>query len=189
MHESSVFKDFVANSVFDKLPKETQELLNRLMLEPMETTSDGGSMASEGASLEVVSVEVLVAVPKSPRSPRLKCMLEGEASKMKKDKQKAIQLTCESLRKHHRKEKRTTQEKVKVVNPEANKGIEETYMGTENIDIEGVDPISKLPEYIPLHQGKVKALKDPDEAKFLLNTPLLRENITLKVHAWRASHI
>lgn len=49
----------------------------------------------------------------------------------------------------------------------------EAEEGAEDIDIEGVDPISKLPEYIPSRQGKVKVLKDPNEVQFLLNTPLL----------------
>lgn len=39
----------------------------------------------------------------------------------------------------------------------------EVYEGTEDIDIEGIDPISKLPEYIPPCRGKVKVLKDLDE--------------------------
>lgn len=53
-------------------------------------------------------------------------------------------------------------------------------MGTLCIDIEGVDPISKIPEYIPPCRGKVKIQKDPDEGKFMLNTPLLPENIAFK---------
>lgn len=56
----------------------------------------------------------------------------------------------------------------------------EAEEGMEDINIEGVYPISKLLEYIPLHQGKVKALKDPNEGQFLLNTPLLPEKITFE---------
>lgn len=41
-----IFKDLVVSSVFDKLPKETQELLKSLMLAPMETASAGGSIPS-----------------------------------------------------------------------------------------------------------------------------------------------
>lgn len=43
-----------------------------------------------------------------------------------------------------------------MVDLEADKGV-------KDIDVEGVYPISKLSEYIPLCQGKVKVLKDPDE--------------------------
>lgn len=53
---------------------------------------------------------------------------------------------------------------------ESDEGLEYTNMGTKDIDIKGVDLISKLLEYIPPHQGKVKVLKDPDVGKFLLNT-------------------
>jgi len=43
-----------------------------------------------------------------------------------------------------------------------------------------MDPISKLPDYIPLHKGKVKFTKDLDSVKFLINTPLLPKSITLE---------
>jgi len=38
----------------------------------------------------------------------------------------------------------------------------EAEEGTEDIDTEGVDPISKLLEYISLRKGKVKVPKDSD---------------------------
>lgn len=50
----------------------------------------------------------------------------------------------------------------------------------EDIDNEGVDPISRFPEYIPLCKGKVKVSKDRDVGQFLLNTPLLLENMTFE---------
>jgi len=53
-------------------------------------------------------------------------------------------------------------------------------MGAEDIDIEGVDPISKLPKYIPPRQGKVKVQKDLDEGNFILNTPLFPEKIVFE---------
>lgn len=56
----------------------------------------------------------------------------------------------------------------------------ETEEGAEDIDIEGVDPISKLLEYIPLQQGKVMVPKDPNEGQFLLNTPLQPKNISFE---------
>lgn len=62
----------MASSKFDRLPKETQELLNSHMLAPIETESAGFSMASKGATPEVISVEVPAVVPKLIRSPRLK---------------------------------------------------------------------------------------------------------------------
>lgn len=66
----AIFEDLVASSVFDKLPKETHELLNSLMLVPIEVASAGGYMASKGASPEVISVEVPTTVRKSARSHR-----------------------------------------------------------------------------------------------------------------------
>lgn len=108
-------------------------------------------------------MEVPADVPKSPRSPRARPTLKREGPKMKKDKQKATQPVCESPRKHQKKQKPTTQEKGKVVNLEFDEGVDE---GAEDIDIEGVDPISKLPEYIPLSGGKVNVLLLPDQITF-----------------------
>jgi len=76
-------------------------------------------------------------------------------------------------RKHQKKEKPPTQEKGKVVDLESDEGMQETRMDAKDIDVEGVDPISKLPQYIPPCEGEVKVPKDPDEGKFLLNTLLL----------------
>lgn len=56
----------------------------------------------------------------------------------------------------------------------------EVEEGAKDIDVEGVEPISKLSDYIPLRKGKVKVIKDPDAAKFIINMPLLPENITFK---------
>lgn len=56
----------------------------------------------------------------------------------------------------------------------------EAEEGTKDIDIEGVDSISKLLKYIPSFQGKVKVLQDPDEGQFLLNAHLFPENITFE---------
>lgn len=78
----------MASSVFDTLPKETQELLNSLMSTPVETTSAGESMAFEGDAPEVRSVEVPVDVPKSLRSPRPRPTSTRDGSNTKKDKQK-----------------------------------------------------------------------------------------------------
>ena len=96
----AIFEDLVASSMFDKLPKETQELLTSLMSAPMETASAGGSMASEGVSPEFISVEVLTKVPKLLRSPRPRPTTTKEGPKTKKDKQKVTQSVRESPRKH-----------------------------------------------------------------------------------------
>lgn len=50
----------------------------------------------------------------------------------------------------------------------------------KDIDVEGVDPISKLSDYIPPCKGKVKVTKDLDVEKFLIRTPLLLEIITFE---------
>lgn len=66
----------------------------------------------------------------------------------------------------------------------------EAEEGAEDINTEGVDPISKLPNYIPPHKEKVKVPKDLDGGKFLLNTPLLLKNITSEVlHLARIPHL
>lgn len=80
------FEALVASSAFDRFPKEKQELLNSLISEPVETTSVGGTMASEGVAPEVVSVEVPTDVPKLLRSPRLRRTLTKRGPKTKKDK-------------------------------------------------------------------------------------------------------
>jgi len=54
---------------------------------------------------------------------------------------------------------------------------EDIDMGAEDVDVEGSDPISKLPKYIPLRRGKTKVPKDIDESKVTLHIPLLLEKI------------
>jgi len=56
----------------------------------------------------------------------------------------------------------------------------EAKEGAEDIDTEGVDPISKLLDYIPLRKGKLKVPKNPNVGNFLLNTSLLPEKITFE---------
>jgi len=48
---------------------------------------------------------------------------------------------------------------------------------TKAIEIKGSDPISKLPEYIPLCRGKTKVPEDIDESKVTLHTTLLPDQI------------
>ena len=53
-----------------------------------------------------------------------------------------------------------------------------------------MDPISKFLEYIPPRKGKVKVPKDLDAGQFLLNTPLLPENLTFEgPHLALISHL
>lgn len=54
----------------------------------------------------------------------------------------------------------------------------EAEEGTKDIDVDGVDPITKFIDYIRLRKGKTKVTKDLDTKKFISHTPLLRENIT-----------
>jgi len=149
-----------------------------LGLGPAETASTRETVASEGVSPKVMSMEVLATVPMTLRSPRPKPMLMREVPKPKKDNQKKLMPVCESPRKHaptqaRRKEKLSAKEKGKVVNLEVEEGL-------EDIDLKGVDPILKLPEYIPLRKGKAKVQKDPDAGQFSINTPLLPKNITFE---------
>lgn len=94
------FEDLVASSVFERLCEETHHLINSFMSTPAETASAKGSIAFEGASLEVVSMEVPAAVLKSPRSPRPKLALARDVPNLKKHKQKKMLLVHQSLRKH-----------------------------------------------------------------------------------------
>lgn len=80
-----LFQDLLVSSVFDRLPEETQFLINNFMSAPTETASTRGAITSEGVDPEVMSMEVPTAVPKAPRSPRPKPMLPREVPKTKKD--------------------------------------------------------------------------------------------------------
>lgn len=102
------FEALIVSSTFEKLPKETQELLSSIMSVLAETVSAGEAMAVEGAALEITSVEVPTEVPKSPRSPRPRPMPNKEGPKTKKDKHKPTPLVRASPRKHPQKEKPTT---------------------------------------------------------------------------------
>ena len=52
------FKDLMESSVFDELPKETQDLLTSIMSAPVETATTEGSMDSEGDSPKIASIEM-----------------------------------------------------------------------------------------------------------------------------------
>ena len=47
----------------------------------------------------------------------------------------------------------------------------------EEVEVEGFDPITRLPEYVPRCKGKTKTPKDIDESKVTLYTPLLPDKI------------
>jgi len=82
------FTDSVASSVFDTLPKDTQQFILNTMSKLGETTSTGGTVSSEGAAPEVVSMEALSLMPMALRSPRPKPILVHDNPELKKDKEK-----------------------------------------------------------------------------------------------------
>jgi len=70
------------------------------MSRPGEAASTGGTVASEGAAPEVVSMEAPALVPMAPRSNRMKPTPVRENPKPKKDKKKRYMLVHKSPRKH-----------------------------------------------------------------------------------------
>lgn len=57
---------------------------------------------------------------------------------------------------------------------------EDVGIDVEEVEAEGTDPITRLLEYVPLWKGKIKVLKDIDERKVQLQTPLLLDEIVFK---------
>jgi len=57
---------------------------------------------------------------------------------------------------------------------------EDIVVEMEDVKVERSDPISKLPKYIPPCRGKMNVLKDIDESKVTLHTPLLLEKIVFE---------
>lgn len=96
------FEDFLTSPMFDQYPESDRKLIHDITLGPgpAETASTRRAIASEGASPEVMSMEVLAAVLMMSRSPRLKPMPTREVPKLKKDKQKKPMLVHESPQKH-----------------------------------------------------------------------------------------
>ena len=164
------------------------------------------SMPAEAMSVEVVTVEgavpevvseaegvapevseVLSEVPKSPRMPRPKPTPTKESVKDKKGKQVVTPVRM-SPRRNPPKDKPTAQEKGKTINLEPEEEeIEEIPMDDEDlgveveeVEVEGADPITKLPEYVPQCKGKTKVPKDIDESKVTLHTPLLPDEIVFE---------
>lgn len=95
---------------------------------------------------------------------------------------------CTSPRINPLKDKPTTQEKGKAIKLEPEEEeIEDILMDDEELgiemeefEVEDSDPITKLPEYVPLLKDKTKVLKDIDESKVALHTPLLPEEIVFE---------
>ena len=81
--------------------------------------------------------------------------------------------------------KLTKEEKGKAINLEAEEEeSEEILVDEEDLELEvetqGVDPITRLPKYVPLRKGKLKVLKDIDGSKSSLQTPMFPDNIIFK---------
>lgn len=126
--------------------------------------------------------EVLAKVPKSPGTMRPNPTPTKETVKDKKGKQPAI-LVRTSLRRNT--PNPIAQEKGKAINLEPEeediKNIpmddEDVGKKVEEVEAQGVGPIMKFPEYVSLCKPKSKVLKDIDESKTPLKTPLLLDEI------------
>lgn len=171
-----------ANSLFEHLPESLRELWNNIMAAP-KVAMGTGVMTAEEVEQVIMEVEVLesvgivVEIPKSPHTPR-----------PKNDKQ-AMVLVHVSPRNPLR-TRLTMEETRKVINLEADdeEEFEEILVEEEDVEMEvhtqGVDPLTRLPTYVPPQKGKVKVPKGIDERKSSLQTPLLPDDIIFKgVHS------
>lgn len=59
-------------------------------------------------------------------------------------------------------------------------GDEDVGVEVEEVEVEGYVPITRLLEYVPPCRGKTKVLKDIDESKVTLHTPLLPNEIVFE---------
>lgn len=57
---------------------------------------------------------------------------------------------------------------------------EDVGVDVEEVEARGANPITWLPEYVPLRKGKAKVLKYIDERKTPLQTPLLPDEIVFE---------
>ena len=154
------FEALLASLVFEMFPKETQELLHSIM-SMLAEAMDTEAMIAKGVVPEVArEVEgvvpevskVLVEVRKSPWMPRPKLTQTKESEKDKKGKQAVIPV-CTSPRANPSKDKPTAQDKGKAINLELEEEeIEDISMDDEwlsmemeDVEVEGSDPITKLP--------------------------------------------
>jgi len=173
----SYWEDLVISPTFAKFSELNQKFILEKILgpSPVETVSTSGDVASKGASMEVVSMEALAPVPMVLRSPRPKPTpnRETQIAKLKKDKLKKLVLVCKSPKKNTAMQKQKKEKQLeKVVDLEVEEG-----QGVEDIDAEGMEPIIKLPKYIPLQKGKMKITKDLDLEKFTISTALLPKQV------------
>lgn len=144
-----------------------------------EEAMDTGVMIAEEAAQAITEVEapesvgIVAKIPKSQRTPR-----------PKKDKQAMVPVHIShrnSLR-----TKLTMEEKGKAINLEADEEeeFEEILVEEEDVEMEvdtqGVNPLTRLPAYVPPQKGKAKVPKDIDESKTSLQTPLLLTTLFLK---------
>lgn len=63
LRNHKLFKDLVASSMFDNLPKEVQQYICNTVSRPRDTASTRGTTSSEGVAPEVVSMEAPTNVP------------------------------------------------------------------------------------------------------------------------------
>lgn len=185
----------MGGSTFENLPKTTQGLLSSVM-STLATDMDIKVVTTKEDMLEVVMEveeatlevsEVLAEVPKSPRTPRLTPTPTKESEKDKKGKQRAIPVRA-SPRRNPLKDKPTTQEKGKAINMDSEeeeiKDIlmddEEAGIDVEEVEVQGANPITRLPKYVPPHKGKTKVPKYINKSKVPLQTPLLLDEIVLE---------
>ena len=57
---------------------------------------------------------------------------------------------------------------------------EDLGIDVEEVEVQGADPITLFPEYVPLCKGETKVPKDIDKSKVPLQTPLLLDEIVFE---------
>ena len=88
----------------------------------------------------------------------------------------------------------TLQENGKAINLEVDEEESEKILVDEEdlemeVETQVANPITSLPEYVPLRKGKAKALKDIFESKRSLQTPLLSDDIIFEGSHLRWVHV
>ena len=90
----------------------------------------------------------------------------------------------------------TTQEKGKVINLESEEeDIEDIPMDDEDlgveveeVEVEGSDPITKLPEYVPPRKGKTKVQRTLTKVRLPCTYLYCQKRSSLKDRAWGRFH-
>lgn len=171
------WEDFVLSLAFAEFPVINQKFILDKMSAPSHAeTVSAGNVGSKIATPEVVSMDALATVPTTPRLPRpnpthIRETQLAKSKKSKKEKEKKPVPVRASPRKHTKTKKQKKDKQLeKVVDQEAKEA-----QGTKDDDVEGAKPITRLPEYIRLWNGKEKVTKDPNSKKFTISTPLLPE--------------